>query len=102
MNALWYIDGHTLNIEKESSRKFSDSIKKLLTFNRPEKSKHQKYKISNLSRHKPLEMSMALKQVVQALQFHKSNKWGIMNIDFRRLLILWMSTHNTFQKQTKK
>ena len=68
-NALQYIDRHTLTIERESSRKFSDSFKKLLGLNRPEKSTHWKPKISSLSRHKLLKLSMALKEVLQALQF---------------------------------
>ena len=80
-NVLWYIDGHTLTIERESSRKFPDSFKKLLGFNRPEKSKHRKREISNLSRHKLLELSVTLKEVVQALQFVKSNELGVMKTD---------------------
>lgn len=80
-NAAWYIDGHTHTMERESSRKFPECLKMLLSFNKPEKSKHRKRKIENLSREKLFDLSFALKEAVQSMQFAKSNEWCIFKID---------------------
>lgn len=84
-NALWYVDGHTATIERESSRRFPESLKKLLGFNKPEKSKHRKRAIENLSGNKLSELSMDLKESVQAIQFAKSEEWCSLKLEILKV-----------------
>eukprot|EP00111_Clytia_hemisphaerica_P013822 TCONS_00040673-protein len=79
--SLWYIDGHTDKIEHESSREFPPGFKILTGFNKPELTKHRKRDIANLLANKLEELSMSLKEAVNAMVFATSNEWSDFKMD---------------------
>lgn len=100
-NALWYVDGHTDCMERESSRKFPVSFKGLLGFNVPEKSKHRKRAIANLSGDKLSELALGLKEAVQAMVFAKSEEWSSFKIECLKLSHM-MEDYVSYLSTTKK
>ena len=99
-NALWYVDGHTDRLEKESSRVFPPSFKGLLGFNKPEKSKHRKREIGNLSGNKLSELSLVLNEAVQALSFASSRDWCALKIECLKLAQV-MDDYTSHLSETK-
>ena len=84
-NALWYVDGHMTTIERESTRKVPERFHKFKGYNCPEKVKHRKRELGNLSEKKLESQSIGLKEVIQAMKFLESGIWAEIRIDILNL-----------------
>ena len=87
VNLMWYIDGHTSGIERESNRKLPHEFtEKLSGFNRPELTKHRKRELSNLSQIKLSKLAEDLKEIMQCMKFIDDNQaWINMRIKLLKL-----------------
>lgn len=76
VNLLWYIDGHIATIERESTQRFLNCLKNFQGFNCPEKCKHQKRSIGNLSSNMLETHCIALKEIWQGMSFAENECWS--------------------------
>ena len=76
---VYYLDGQYFKIEMEISKakKFPEVFKRKFSgFNCPEKSKHRKRELNNLSEKKLESHAIAIREVIQSLQFLDSIPWA--------------------------
>ena len=90
-----------MTIERESSQKFPDNLKRFLGFNRQELSKHRKRIVGNLSRGKLPELSMCLREAVQVMLFAKSDEWCSLKIECLKVAHV-MDDYARYLLQTKQ
>ena len=88
---VWYIDGHHMKIEQELpvSQKIPAVFKdKFSGFNCPEKSKHRKRAIGNLSAPKLERFCIRIKEIIQCLAFLDQAPWNEFTLQIHQLISL--------------
>ena len=86
-DVLWYIDGHSSTMEIRSENRIPSFFEQFAGFNRPEKSKHRKRTIENLSSEKLKIHCLNLKEVLLCMPFLRdTEEWQNIHENCSKLI----------------